>query len=252
LVKYPNSEISDDVRLWMGQYYYNNGQYSKAKVYFEALAAKSPPSSIAAEAEYWLAFILYKTQDLEGATKKFEYIIEAYPESKSAVESTMKIGDILAESGRADDAIKELKLITEKYPGTQFEKLANKKIGDILKQKKLYNAAIEKYRLAITETQSDFNAETQFQIADCYEETGEGEQAVAEFLKVKYLYPEITRWSGKAGLRAAAIFENKGRWKDAKKIYEELSGTNLEEAKYARERLEWIKNNVSKKAGEVN
>ena len=53
-------------------------------------------------------------------------------------------------------------------------------------------------------------------------------------------------------MRAATLFENRGRWKDARKIYEELSGANLEEAKYARERLEWIKNNVSEKAGEVN
>ena len=85
-----------------------------------------------------------------------------------------------------------------------------------------------------------------------YEESGDAEQAVAEFLKVKYLYPEITRWSGRAGLRAATLFEGKGRWNDARKIYEELSGTNLEEAKYARERLEWMKDNVPEKAGEVN
>jgi len=161
------------------------------------------------------------------------------------------VGDILAESGRADDAVKELKGITEKYPGTQFEKVADKKIGDIFKQRKLYNAAIERYRLAITEAQSDFNAETQFLIGECYEEAGDADQAIAEFLKVKYLYPELTKWSGRAGLRAATLFENKGRWKDARKIYEELSGTKLQEAKYARERLEWMEDNVPEKTGEV-
>jgi TolA-binding protein len=252
LAKYPNSEISDDVRVWEGQYYYNKGQFPKAKTYFDALAAKPQTGGTPAEAEYWLALILYKTGDVDGATKGLEHIIEAYPASKVAVDSTMKIGDILAESGHPDDAVRELKGITEKYPGTQFEKVADKKIGDIFKQKKLYNAAIEKYRLAITEAQSDFNAETQFLIGECYEEAGDADQAMAEFLKVKYLYPEITRWSGRAGLRTATLFENKGRWKDARKIYEELSGTKLEEAKYARERLEWIKDNVPEKPGEVN
>ncbi|MDD5423800.1 MAG: tetratricopeptide repeat protein, partial [Candidatus Omnitrophica bacterium] len=161
-----------------------------------------------------------------------------------AVESTMRIGDILAESGRADDATKELKTIIEKYPGTQFEKVASRRIGDILKERGLYNAAVEKYKVAITETQSNFNAETQYLIGECYEESGDAEQAIPEFLKVKYLYPEVKRWSGRAQLRAATLFEGRQRWKDAAKIYEELASGKYEEAKYAKERLDWIKTNV--------
>jgi TolA-binding protein len=195
---------------------------------------------------------MYKGGDLEGAIKKFEYVIEKYPDSKSAVESTMRIGDILAESGRADDAARELKTIIEKYPGTQFEKVASRRIGDMLKERGLYNAAIERYKAAITDTQSNFNAETQFLIAECYEESGDVDQAIPEYLKVKYLYPDISPWPGRAQLRAATLFEGKLRWKDAVKIYEELASGKRGEAKYAKERLDWIKENVPVKILEVD
>jgi len=252
IAKYPKSEIANDVKLWLGQYFYNRDEYAKAKGYFDSILADPSAAEVADDAEYWLAFILYKNGDLDGAIKQFERIIEVHPDSQLAVESTIKIGDILAQSGKADDAIKELKSIIEKHPGTRFEKVANKKIGDILKERKLFNAAIEKYRLAITEKQSEFNAETQFAIGESYEELGDNEEALSEYLKVKYLYPEITYWSARAGLRAAYIFEVKQRWNDARKIYEEMAGADLEEAKYAKERLEWIRNHVGDTAREVN
>ncbi|MFH1406705.1 MAG: hypothetical protein ABIH01_01680 [Candidatus Omnitrophota bacterium] len=48
----------------------------------------------------------------------------------------------------------------------------------------------------------------------------------------------------KSLLRCAQILEALGRWSEAKNIYQKLSEEQFDEAKYAKERLEWIKNRI--------
>jgi len=48
----------------------------------------------------------------------------------------------------------------------------------------------------------------------------------------------------KSYLRLARIFEDKNDWEEAKKIYERISSMNIDESKFAQERLEWINKNL--------
>jgi bifunctional ADP-heptose synthase (sugar kinase/adenylyltransferase) len=61
---------------------------------------------------------------------------------------------------------------------------------------------------------------------------------------VTYLYSENAAFSTKALLRVAQIYEAKENFKEAANIYKRIVSMNVEEAKYAQERIDWIKTHV--------
>jgi len=48
----------------------------------------------------------------------------------------------------------------------------------------------------------------------------------------------------KSLLRVAAIYEDAENFKEAMNIYKRIISLNVEEAKYAKERIDWIKTHV--------
>jgi tetratricopeptide (TPR) repeat protein len=81
----------------------------------------------------------------------------------------------------------------------------------------------------------------QFKIAEAQEARGEYPEAIEEYLKTTYLYAENNELAVKALLRVAAIYEDKENFKEAINIYKRIKAMNAEEAKYAQERIDWIR-----------
>ena len=62
-------------------------------------------------------------------------------------------------------------------------------------------------------------------------------ESIPEYLKVVYLYPEAFELGVRSRLRCAQIFERYNQIEEAVKIYKELADQDIEEAKYAKEKL---------------
>jgi tetratricopeptide (TPR) repeat protein len=84
----------------------------------------------------------------------------------------------------------------------------------------------------------------QLKIAETLETQGRLKEAVQEYLKVTYLYSEDATATVKAYLRVARIFEAQEDFQEALNIYKKVIAMNVPEAKYAQERIDWIKSNV--------
>jgi TolA-binding protein len=240
LARYPESDITADVIFWFAQYYYQRAEYGRAKNALNRIIEGFPKSGIVDDASYLLGWTLYQEGDLNGSLAQFKKIIEQYPSSDSAYNAAIALGDVLTESGKFQDAITLLQDLLNKYKDEQFKRIVNKKIALIYEKKGLYGKAVEYFNKVITAEDSDFNAEIQFKIAECMEEEAKFDIAISEYLKVGYLYPKSRYWATRARLRTAQIFEAQERWNDAKKIYEEIAQEDIQESKYARERLNWI------------
>jgi len=87
-------------------------------------------------------------------------------------------------------------------------------------------------------------ADIQFKIAEALQAQGAYPEAIEEYLKVSYLYSEGNDLAVKALLRVAAIYEDKENFKEAVNIYKRISSMNVQEAKYAKERIDWIKAHI--------
>jgi tetratricopeptide (TPR) repeat protein len=87
----------------------------------------------------------------------------------------------------------------------------------------------------------------QFRIAEVLETEGNLQEAIEEYLKVTYLYSENNTLAVRALLRVAAIYEGKENFREAVNIYKRIISMNAEEAKYAQERIDWIKQALNKR-----
>jgi len=87
----------------------------------------------------------------------------------------------------------------------------------------------------------------QLKIAEVKEAQGKPDEAVGEYLKVTYVYPEDNALVTKALLRVGTLYENKENFKEALKIYNKVISLNVPEAKFAQERIEWIKTHTKDK-----
>lgn len=240
LAKYPKADLVPDIEFWFGEYYYNKGDFKNAQGYFKKIMSEYPSSSTADDAQYWLAFSLYSEGDIDGAASEFTRMIERFPKSELSQDATIKLGEMLAAIGKESEAIRRLEEVIDKHPNTPFEKLSLEKIGEILKKQNKPEEAIPYLKKALTDEGSELNARIQFHLAECYEDLSNYDTAVTEYLKVPYLFNNKSGWGAKAQLRSARIFEKENKIEDAKRLYEKLAKEDVDEAKYAKERLEYF------------
>jgi tetratricopeptide (TPR) repeat protein len=158
----------------------------------------------------------------------------------------IKSGEILTLKRKWEAAMERFDDVITKFPNTNFMMLAYKKKAEILKSKGELNPAIEYFHKSLGQLGTDIDAEIQFMIGECYEDSNNYNEALKEYLRVSYLYPRSNYWMIKSIFRSANIFERLEKWDEAKKLYEKLIALNIDESKYARERLEWIKSRVEK------
>jgi len=241
LKKYQDPELIAGVKMWFGEYFYNKGGFDVARKHFNWVISKYPDSDFVDDAFYWLAWTLYEEGKPKQAIREFKTLYKNYPNSEWSQEAMFRTGDILFEQGKINEALNEFNLVTAKYDGTSFARTADRKIGHIFMDKGDFLKAIECFKRALTATDTDFNAQIQYDIAKAYALKGDSESAVIEYLKVSYMYPQSTFWSARAELKCAALLERMQRWEQAIKVYERLAKRDVKESSHARERLEWLR-----------
>lgn len=242
LYKYPKTNASLDALLWLGEYYNKIFDFKNALLYYEQIVADYPPSPNVAEALLALGNIYYKQENYEKALIYFKQI---RPEDGPEVyaQAKLSIADTFARQLDPSTAIQTYENIIKNSP--EFARSAYIKIGEIYRDDKEYLKALAAYRNAlnakpISTAEEKSNAEIQFQVADLCETLNKPDEAISEYLRIPYLYPQETHWITKAHLRVARIFENKKDWASAKLMYEKIKNYNVDEKTFAEERLEAI------------
>jgi tetratricopeptide (TPR) repeat protein len=134
------------------------------------------------------------------------------------------------------------KLLSE-FSGTAYSNVASKYYADILRKEGDLKGAIGYYENAIDNRRGDFNANIQYTIGQLYEAMGDMDNAIVEYMKVAYVYPDSTKIVVASQMSSARLFEKQVKWQDAEKIYKKISAMEVKESSYARERLLWIKRN---------
>jgi len=201
---YPGAANIPDVIFWFGEYYGSKKKYDKAKEYYGVIADNYAASGIAEEALYQLADIYYKDGDSDGARARLEELALNFPESV-------------------------------------YAKRAYRKIASMRKGAKDYDGAVSSLAKALDAENNEANAQTQYEIAECFENKGDLARASEEYLKVSSLYSKGTFWSVRATLKCAKLFEGMEKFDEARQLYEKLSDMDVAESAFAKQRLELIK-----------
>ncbi len=236
----PSSEFVPDVIFWLGEQAMQEREFDVARQQFRRIVAEFGRSELADDAIYWIGQAFVEQERVSEAVEQFGALIEQYPGSALVPEVVLAMGALYDAEGRDADARQQWEWVIDRYPQTQFQALACQRITEQLRRKGDYVGAVVYLEKAMSAATPEFGAQLQYVLAECHQEMGSLDQALQEYLKVDYLYPENAYWSRRARLKAAQICEAKQLWEQARGIYERLAREPVEEARYAQERLQWL------------
>ncbi|MFA5115161.1 MAG: tetratricopeptide repeat protein [Candidatus Omnitrophota bacterium] len=236
--RYPDSKLNPEIIWWLGEYYYRQNDLRMAQRYFLSIINDFSSSNIVADAYYMLGAISQEKGDYENAINNFSKV-EQLTKSDLAGQAAIAIADIQAKEDKLEAALGSYRQTSERYPN--LAAAVYPKIAEICHRLGDYDEAVDFYRKGLEAAPLRQLADLQFKIAETRETQGKFKEAVEEYLKVAYLYPENAKLAVKALLRVAAIYENQGKSAEAINIYKRIISMGVEEAKYARERINAIK-----------
>lgn len=236
--KYPDSSLTAEVVWWLGEYYYRTSQTTLARRYFSSLTQDFPKSNLVTDAYYALGTIAEDESNLSEAMDNFRKVIEL-GKTELAGTAAVAIGDIYVKLEQFDSALKTYKETVQ--ANTQLAGLVYPKLGDTYRMMNDYGEAINFYRQSLDLVPVGQASGIQFKIAEVLQAEGKKSEAVGEYLKVTYLYAETNTLTVKALLRVGSIYEELANYKEAANIYRKVVSMNVEEGKYAKERLDLIR-----------
>lgn len=201
--------------------------------------------------EYEPAILEERSEDLKPAknvdTKQPIDKAEIINKAESGVISLYMTADALAKSGRSDKASELFKRVIDDYPDEKGFDAERLNIGLFFLKEKEYDLSIKSFMQVVNNAEDNkLKAEAHFWLGETFQGSGRLEDAVIEYLKISYLYPDNDMWAGTARFRVGEIFEMQGRVDEAVLMYQKLSSKYKgdERGKFATKRLKEIKKAV--------
>jgi len=159
--------------------------------------------------------------------------------------------DILAKSGKIDKASEFFKRVIDDYPNEKGFDAERVNIGLFFLKEKEYDLSIKSFSQVINSVEDNkLKAEAHFWLGEALQNSGRLEDAIIEYLKISYLYPDNDMWTGTARFRVGEIFEMQGRIDEAVLMYQKLAVKykNDERGRFAVKKLEEIKKGKNQEA----
>ncbi len=192
----------------------------------------------------------YENRQLENCIFACRQAIQAQkhgPEHAEAVRILIRAYD---DFRLWDQAIALTREYVDSYPDAPDLTVKRSQIGVFLYNLKDYDRAISYLRELKPLVDADTETELQYWIAKCYADRGDTEEAITEFLKVKYLCKETKLpWGATALYEAAQSYRKLGELKKAKDLYQEIvrdRGAVDQIGRVAGERIKEIEEELAK------
>jgi TolA-binding protein len=264
-----------------GNYYRSAKKYNQAVKYFKNVKSDYSKSSYVDDAEYYLALTYIAVNRHEDALKILTEFPEKYPNSDNLGAVMNTLGGIYFRSEKYESAISSFKSAMEKPLKADLRKqvmsnlikaytfvnfwdaalaLAREYVEtypdaeDVIDKKILIGRAyvyLNQVDLAVDLLKevrliadSEREPEIQFYIGEAYFQTGQYENAIAEYVKIPLLSRKTKlQWEASALYYSGQAYEKLGRIEDAKRMYAEIvkrPGIDIVLKKEAQKRIKEI------------
>ena len=94
IATYPHTELSDNAQYWLGECYYAQKNYPKAREVFQKLPANYPDSEKIPATLLKIGYTFAEENDRTGAIRQLRALIEKYPKTEEAQKATKKIKEL--------------------------------------------------------------------------------------------------------------------------------------------------------------
>lgn len=241
VTRYPRSPLAPDVVFWLGQINLEQKNYAQAKGYFEKLIRDYPDDDLTAEAYLDLGIAFFEEGDADAALKHFRLAL-SLGQKGTAARALLFSADASLSKQDLEKALEFCKQVLS-AGGRAQERVAYIKMAKIWRLKKSYREAVAALEKALSIEDGEDGAGIRFEIAELLEEDGARDEALEAYFKVFYLHPDHPSNAVRALLRVAKIYEEREAWVELRGVLEKIAAYDVPEAKFAEEKLSWLKEN---------
>lgn len=110
---------------------YGRGDYELAVEGFQEFIRRFPDSELTDNARYWLGESRWAQRDFGGALAAFDEVLQLHPNGDKAADAGLKRGLCLIEMNRMADGIIQLQHVKDANPGTPAARLAREKLESL-------------------------------------------------------------------------------------------------------------------------
>ncbi len=218
-----------------------SGNYDEAIVRFDQLIGRFGDHLAALQGAVKAAGVLYRQGQFAAASERYEsaMMMNDDPPPELLYYSALAF----EKSERYNEALGRVQTLLARHPEDELVPDAMMKVGYLLQMMGQFERATLAYRNAELFQDREGKARLHFWIGDCYEASGDPDAALAEFLKVGYMYGDQGLWGVTATLRAALLYERSGDLRQARQLFERIfasQGANSDFGRSAAEGIERI------------
>lgn len=213
----PEGRWVKQAKLSSAKHFLEKKEFDKARALLTPLA-KSSGKDLKANAHYWLGRCFESEEKYELAHREYGEVVRITPQSHRALEALLRTANLFSLENKHEKALSTYEKIAQ--TDTENEFLADSLYGTGKTLEKLgrYRQAIIILGQIQDPEDEQRQAEIHFRIAECHRKLGDFEEAVLDYLKVAYLYPDSLNWALLAQERAAACLENQDKIEEAGKL----------------------------------
>ena len=231
-----DAKLSARAEFEMADCLYSLGRIEEALSRLEYLRSKYSSSEVSSAVLWRLAEHYFRENKLDLSRRYLLDIIQSARQDSARDDAYYLLGRAFEKDGRYEEALEALKKIE------RDKQKVYSKIADIYKSSGNFPDAASYYRKVLQEGGLEGKAEARFKLAECLEEAGQLDEAVLEYRAINSDADKDILVKGL--LRAAKIYEDKEDIQKAVEIYDKIVSLEVEESKFAQERLLEIKSNI--------
>jgi len=240
--KYPRSQFLLDAYFNLAKVYLEMGNQTKAREVFEnVISLPSASENEKCKARLQAAELLTNERLFEQAISYLNPCLSS-SNAEIAAEACGRMGMIYSYQGKHSEAINYFDRAIEKYPKASFTDAVRILRAQEYCNNKNYSAAEKLLQEVIASKRDTLGAEAYCLLGDVYFAKGEYENAIRTYLRVKYLFPSLDLFIGKAYIGLGKSYEALGDKTQARKMYNEVLQLRIDEAivNEARTRLQGL------------
>ncbi len=208
----------------LGQTLFRDGQLMEAQTALDDLIQKAPKGRYAADAYMELANIALKDNDMKQALDYMEHVILHFVYHPRRLEAIRKSAEIFYDKQQWDQSERLWMLFIEETGQSSEVFSAHLALGWVMFHAENLDAARKHAEISRRSAHRNVLGEAQLLIGKINEKQGNRDEALKEYMRIGYVYPDQPDIVFRALLRAVAILVDQGNTSQANSVLRRAAG----------------------------
>jgi TolA-binding protein len=188
----------------------------------EKFIRRYPKSHLRGEAHAELGDLYFHLRNYPKALEQYEWVMKNQPQYRLIKKVYLDGEEGYRSLGRLDEAERTLKELVAKFPQDDVRYEGHLRLGLLYMNQKKYTDAISAFSLAARSPEESVAGQAQFRLGEAFFAANNREQALLQFSRVVYLYPDQAEIFEESLLRLGALYGEEKRFVEARQVYQKL------------------------------